>query len=42
MLHNGVPCPTAFVWELELEEQWEDESSSEESNNSEDDDNNDN
>jgi superfamily II DNA helicase RecQ len=42
MLHNGVPCPTAFVWEPEPEEQWEDESGSEESNDGEDDDDDDN
>ncbi|CAA9963513.1 hypothetical protein PTMSG1_06875 [Pyrenophora teres f. maculata] len=30
MLHNGVARPTAFLWELEPEEQWEDDSDSEE------------
>ncbi|CAA9960673.1 DNA helicase recq [Pyrenophora teres f. maculata] len=30
MLHNGVARPTAFLWEPEPEEQWEDDSDSEE------------
>jgi hypothetical protein len=31
MMHNGVASPTAFLWEPEPEEQWEDESASEKS-----------
>jgi hypothetical protein len=31
IMHNRVALPTAFLWELEPEEQWEDESDSEKS-----------
>ncbi|KAF2844384.1 hypothetical protein T440DRAFT_327774 [Plenodomus tracheiphilus IPT5] len=31
MMHNGVASPTAFRWEPEPEEQWEDENDSEKS-----------